>query len=168
MEQLLELAAGAPLVAKDMAEGDKLHQLALLVDGLANVHTGQLPLEIAKQWLELELPQTIEWWLQIVHNGLHRQFVIPDKLATIDNSSAQKVSADSSGIADGESKSKSADVSLRLANVYCLSAAMNPKWLFRFSDKLITLKQQLLRGANPNKQLLLEELLLDWQVLCRS
>lgn len=40
--------------------------------------------------------------------------------------------------------------------------------LYRFWDKLVLLKRQLLSSANPNKQLLLEELLMDWQALCRQ
>jgi DNA polymerase-3 subunit delta' len=42
---------------------------------------------------------------------------------------------------------------------------INPPQLFRFADKLTQAKNLLLSGANPNKQLLWEELLLDWQAL---
>lgn len=37
--------------------------------------------------------------------------------------------------------------------------------LFRYRDKLIHAKSLLLSGANPNKQLLWEELMFDWQAL---
>jgi len=40
--------------------------------------------------------------------------------------------------------------------------------VFRFWDKLVSVKRQLLSMANPNKQLLLEELLLDWQALTKQ
>ena len=40
--------------------------------------------------------------------------------------------------------------------------------MFRFWDKLVALKRQLLSAANPNKQLLFEELLLDWQALVKQ
>jgi DNA polymerase-3 subunit delta' len=40
--------------------------------------------------------------------------------------------------------------------------------VFRFWDKLVVVKRQLLSMANPNKQLLLEELLLDWQALAKQ
>ena len=40
--------------------------------------------------------------------------------------------------------------------------------VFRFWDKLVSVKRQLLSAANPNKQLLLEELLLDWQALTKQ
>ncbi len=39
--------------------------------------------------------------------------------------------------------------------------------LHRFAEKLLLSRQQLCSGANPNKQLLLEELLLGWQALAR-
>ncbi|MEX1034128.1 MAG: DNA polymerase III subunit delta' [Cellvibrionaceae bacterium] len=40
--------------------------------------------------------------------------------------------------------------------------------LFRFRDKLIRAKDLLLGSANPNKQLLWEELMLDWQALGKT
>jgi len=40
--------------------------------------------------------------------------------------------------------------------------------VFRFWDKLVSVKRQLLSAANPNKQLLMEELLLDWQALTKQ
>jgi DNA polymerase-3 subunit delta' len=42
---------------------------------------------------------------------------------------------------------------------------LNKQGLYKFSDKLLALRQQQLNGANPNMQLLVEELLLDWQVI---
>ncbi|MCW8193512.1 DNA polymerase III subunit delta' [Proteobacteria bacterium 005FR1] len=42
---------------------------------------------------------------------------------------------------------------------------IRPQHLFRYADKLLQAKSLLLSGANPNKQLLWEELLLDWQAL---
>jgi DNA polymerase-3 subunit delta' len=44
---------------------------------------------------------------------------------------------------------------------------MDQSHLFRYIDKIILAKRQLLSGANPNKQLLLEELLMDWRALAR-
>ncbi len=39
--------------------------------------------------------------------------------------------------------------------------------VYRYIDKVMQLKRQLLSRANPNKQLLLEELLMDWSALTR-
>jgi DNA polymerase III subunit delta' len=41
-------------------------------------------------------------------------------------------------------------------------------FVFRYFDKVIQFKRQLLSGANPNKQLLLEELLMDWSALTNA
>lgn len=38
---------------------------------------------------------------------------------------------------------------------------------FRFYDKLLRSKAQLMSGSNPNKQLLLEELAMDWRAMTR-
>lgn len=40
--------------------------------------------------------------------------------------------------------------------------------LFRYRDKLIHCKKQLLSQNNPNLELLLDELLLDWAAMCRQ
>lgn len=44
---------------------------------------------------------------------------------------------------------------------------LDPALLFRYQDKLLQAKHQLLSGANPNVQLLWEELMLDWRALTR-
>lgn len=46
-----------------------------------------------------------------------------------------------------------------------LAARVSAAYLYRYMDKTLQLKRQLLAGNNPNKQLLLEEALLDWQML---
>ncbi len=53
-------------------------------------------------------------------------------------------------------------------SVPALLAQLHPSLIFRFQDKLIIVKRQLLSGANPNKQLVLEELLLDWSALAKQ
>jgi DNA polymerase-3 subunit delta' len=40
--------------------------------------------------------------------------------------------------------------------------------LHRYLEKILVSKRQLLGNSNPNKQLLLEELLLDWGALLRT
>lgn len=46
-----------------------------------------------------------------------------------------------------------------------LLAGVPEQRLYRFYDKLLRQKSQLLSGANPNKQLVLEELAMDWVAL---
>jgi DNA polymerase III subunit delta' len=48
-----------------------------------------------------------------------------------------------------------------------LSQQINVVYLHKYYEKLLLIKQQLLSGANPNKQLLLEEVFMDWQVLIK-
>jgi DNA polymerase-3 subunit delta' len=45
---------------------------------------------------------------------------------------------------------------------------LNLPLLHRYIEKILLSKKQLLSGATPNKQLLLEELLLDWGALLRA
>ena len=49
-----------------------------------------------------------------------------------------------------------------------LESVVDPLPVFQFYDKLLTIKRQLLSTANPNKQLLWEECLLDWQALLKQ
>ncbi len=49
-----------------------------------------------------------------------------------------------------------------------ISAQGNVMALFRFRDKLMALKALLISSANPNKNLLWEECLMDWQALMRT
>jgi DNA polymerase-3 subunit delta' len=41
-------------------------------------------------------------------------------------------------------------------------------YLHRYLEKVLQSKKQLLSGANPNKQLLWEELMLDWGAVLRA
>ncbi|BFM16317.1 DNA polymerase III subunit delta' [Maricurvus nonylphenolicus] len=52
--------------------------------------------------------------------------------------------------------------------VIALLGRIEPSIIFRFQDKMLIVKRQLLSGANPNKQLVLEELLLDWNALTKQ
>lgn len=51
------------------------------------------------------------------------------------------------------------------AQLVGVTGALPMKLLFRFQERLYARKRQLLSQANPNKQLLLEDLLLDWQAM---
>ena len=143
MKQLLALAAGAPLTAKAMATSSYSIQVDILVDGLERVQRGQPSIKVAMQWLDIELTDILEWWLQIVYLLIKQRFT------------------------DDEARHQISDTDT-LNKLYTYSQHYSLTWLFRFNDKLLQLKQQFSTGANLNKQLLLEELLLDWQVLGRQ
>jgi DNA polymerase III subunit delta' len=140
--QLLAFAAGAPLTAKAMATSSYSTQIDILVDGLEEVQRGQQSIKVAAQWLEIELTDILEWWLQIVYLLIKQRF------------------------SDNEARHQISDIdTLNRLSIYSQHYPL--ACLFRFNDKLLQLKQQFFMGANLNKQLLLEELLLDWQMLGR-
>ena len=145
--QLLTLSAGAPLMVKDMIIGDHANQIDYLIDGLETVQQGHSSIKVAKQWLDIELADILEWWLQIAYLLVKQRFL------------ASAAKADANGQIGGK------DI-LQKLHLYCQHWSLT--WLFRFTDKLLQLKRQCLTGANFNKQLLFEELLLDWQLMGRN
>ena len=145
--QLLTLSAGAPLMVKNMVAGDYANQIDHLIDGLETVQQEHSSMKVAKQWLNIDLADILEWWLQIT-------YLLVKQRSLADGAKDET---------DGRTDDKDILQKLRLC---CQHWSLT--WLFRFSDKLLQLKKQCLTGANFNKQLLLEELLLDWQLMGRS
>jgi DNA polymerase-3 subunit delta' len=133
-ETLLSMAAGAPLAALALLEGDRLEQRQTVEKQLIAVAQGQLSaLDAAKNWSSMEVLDIVEWVLLGLHAG-------------------------STARAQGQASE----------GVVALLASIEPSIIFRFQDKMLTVKRQLLSGANPNKQLVLEELLLDWSALTKQ
>ena len=153
---LLRLSGGAPLIAKNMVEGDYLDHLTIFINTLERLSNPSTAPEspdvsMASQWLPLSINHLTEWWLQLIHSVLSE--------ATIDESSLEQGSGGDSGQQSGLS------VSQGVARILHAGQDFNKQWLCKFSDKLLALRQQQLNGANPNMQLLVEELLLDWQII---
>lgn len=144
-EALLALAGGAPLLVKDMLEGDYLTHLQLFLSTLAELAESRTTVVSAAQtWLSLELGQLIEWWLQIIHAILSRPH------------ESEPTDSETEGLGV-------------LINPLVVAGSRYPQqWLFKFSDKLVRLRQQQLNGANPNMQLLIEELLMDWLAMVQK
>ncbi|MBR9911566.1 MAG: DNA polymerase III subunit delta' [Gammaproteobacteria bacterium] len=138
-EYLLKCAAGAPLAAFALLDGDKLVKQEALIKGLLGVATHNAsPLALAAELASgepLEVIESMQQWLQ---SGFRQQ-------------------------ASGGEASAGRD-----AQLVNLLAATPATVAYRFWDKLVRLKRQSLSAANPNKQLLLEELMLDWQALARQ
>lgn len=147
IEQLLTLAAGAPLTARAMTASDCAGRLNAFIECLQGVNAAQSPIDVAKQWLntgqDTALTDVLEWWLQVVSLLIKQHFIH---------------SAQSEETPDTD----------RLNQLYWHCRHYPLGRLFRFSDKLLALKYQFFTGANFNKQLLLEELLLEWQTLAQS
>lgn len=136
-EQLLLAAGGAPLTAVSLLEGNKLEERAQLLNEWEKLTLRQASaIEIAASWHTGDVPSVLDWLINLLHAI-----------------SRWKVGADSPQIEHGAPEFKAAVSHIHLA------------YLHRYIEKVLLLKRQLLSGANPNKQLLLEELLLDWCAL---
>jgi len=138
-EALLDFANGAPLDALAMLQGDALEQRAALLRDIEAVSLGQLsPLEAAGKWMAYAPSEVLEWLLKWLH-GLSRFLGTGHQV-------------------------RGRDIPASLEN---LLAGIQQPHLYRYVDKVMSAKRQLQSGANPNKQLLLEELLMDWSALTR-
>jgi DNA polymerase-3 subunit delta' len=136
--ELLALANGAPLAALGLASSDALEQRSSLIKGLESVlQGGESPLVVAKQWLNYEPRELLEWLLKWLHG-----------IACVQ--------------AGGKSPVEFSSLVLEF------SQRLSGPFLYRFIDKVMQIKRHFLSGSNPNKQLLLEELLMDWSVLARQ
>ena len=138
-DQLLSAARGAPLTALALLDGDALEWRQQLQDGLLQLSEERISaIALAGQWLSGDVTATLEWLLGWVHDLA--RWRVGATSAVMDT------------LPEG--------VQERLRHV-------SQSVLHRYLEKLLTTKKQLLSGANPNKQLLLEELLLDWGLVLR-
>jgi DNA polymerase-3 subunit delta' len=150
---LLRLSGGAPLIAKNMVEGDYLDHLTIFINTLERLSNPSTApdspdVSMASHWLPLSINHMTEWWLQLIHSIL-----------------AEATIKDFSSDSDNNENRNGLSVSQGVARILQSGQGFNKQWLCKFSDKLLALRQQQLNGANPNMQLLVEELLLDWQVI---
>lgn len=138
-EELLSAARGAPLTALALLNGDALEWRQQLQSGLLQLSEERISaIVLAGQWLNADVTATLEWLLGWVHDLA--RWRVGAASATID------------ALPEG--------VQERLRHI-------SLPVLHRYQEKLLATKKQLLSGANPNKQLLLEELLLDWGLVVR-
>ncbi|MBB3168211.1 DNA polymerase III subunit delta' [Simiduia aestuariiviva] len=136
---LLELAGGAPLYASDLLEGENLEHHQALMSGLEALALGQTgPLTLASQW-QAQDPIQLLTWIQVWLSQLLRQLQWQVKPGA-----------------------NSVDWALQMLG------RGDPAILHRYYEKVGRARSALAGGANPNPQLLLEELVLDWQALCRA
>jgi DNA polymerase-3 subunit delta' len=147
VELILDMAAGAPLTAKSLMDNNTVEQLECFYSGLldAQQKSPVIDINIAKSWLDLELEDTLEWWLQLLNRVIKGCF-----------------------LASNPSVNANLPFVKTMVDIQSMAIRFNRQWLFKFMDKLLQAKKQLLQGANPNKQLLLEELLLDWYAIIKT
>lgn len=137
---LLALAGGAPLRAKALLDGDALELHAQLLAGLQSLFEGTKgPLDLAGEWLTQDQQQVLRW-LQVWVGGLIRNV---------------QWGSDVDQVVD------------RVAWVDSVFGAGSEVYLHRFYEKVGRARQSLSSGSNPNPQLLMEEIALDWQAMCR-
>lgn len=139
-ELLLVAARGAPLTALALLQGDALEQREQTLQQFVHLTLGHIsPIDVAASWQGGDVIGLVEWLLGLLH-GLARWRV---------------------GASDAQIEMTPIEWREHISN---LSLPL----LHRYIEKILLSKRQLLSGANPNKQLLLEELLLDWGALLRA
>ena len=130
---LLMLASGAPLLAHQYFEEDRYSDFELVITGLIDLLQGNISvINLAQRWSDLEL-------IWLVDNLLNWITIWIAALV-------------------GE-KRTNLELITNIINI--LRADSLPR-LVHFSDQLLILKKNLLAGNNPNRQLTIEMLLLDW------
>ena len=140
LEKLLEASGGAPLTALAYLEGDALERRDTWLLNLVNLSVGQSSaIEVAAQWYKDDVAAIVEWFLTWLHAVVRWQVGMAPTVMI--NQLPQ-------------------DVRDRLGRIPA-------DILHRYVEKLLVAKRQLLGSSNPNKQLLLEEMLLDWGALLR-
>lgn len=129
---LLKSAAGAPIKAKQLLEGDGLERIQQVRSQLGDVAEGRMWYLDASAQLAAYAPEEL----------------VDDVLSILYESLKPAPS--------GRSPAVNALISI------------DSKIRYRFSDKLISVKRQLQSSANPNKQLIIDELLMDWEALFKT
>lgn len=133
--QLLEAAGGAPLSALEQYEDGSWERRGGWLNDLSALASGELSaLEVAEQWTEGDLGQLLESLYQWTHSILR-------------------------GITDPRLVGD-AQVLGRLANQ--LRDTIDCRDLHRFVDQILAARRAVISGSNPNRQLMLESLLLAW------
>lgn len=126
--------------ARDLLQGDALEQQKKWLDDLSRLTLGQTdPVAVADKWQKGDVAEQINWLISWLHDLLCWQ--VGAEVVPIEQLDA--------------------DVQQNLKT-------LQPALLHRFQEKLLNCKRRLSSGANPNKQLLLEELLMDWGVLLKN
>lgn len=139
-EALLLAARGAPLTALLLLQGDALEEREQWLAQFSRLSLGQISaIDLAGQWQANDISIMLEWWLVLLHSLARKQVGASEPL--IDQLAGEL------------------DILLKQVSM---------PLLHRYLEKVLLVKKQWLSGANPNKQLLLEELLLDWCVLLRA
>jgi DNA polymerase III subunit delta' len=135
-EALLDYAHGAPCAALVASENNKLAGRADILASLSSLAQAQAtPIDTAKIMQSQPELEAIDQLLAFLNLMAKARLAAPDPSAVVAGPWREIVQR------------------------------VDSQLLFRYRDKLVQAKSLLLSGANPNKQLLWEELMFDWQAL---
>ncbi len=136
-ESLLNMCGGAPLAARDLLDEGRLEARLAFAKDLHEIANGQMfSLQAASRWMDAEPLLLIEALLSWLQFA-SRQEAQPQSMQMMEEELA----------------------------LMAVLHSVAVKIRFRLYDKLLQSKAQLLSGANPNQQLLLEEIAMDWQAM---
>jgi len=132
----LALSHGAPLKALSLLKGDQLKQRDAVLKQFVLFNQQKIdPISLAQAYLEFELSDVIEWL----------SYWLFDQIKMC-------LGVEQSGFVNIDY--------LKAIKAFSRQCSVNK--LFILSDKLTTANRLLFKGSNPNKQLLLEDLLVAW------
>lgn len=136
-ELLLCISGGAPLRAQQLAEKERFEHRQQVMNGLVDLCDGKVSYsEIASRWESLDPLVTLDWVRLWIADLI--------KLAMTGSDAAVR----------------NRDMLNHLEKICDKSA---PDKLYLLDDRVFELKRALFSGHNPNKLLLMEEVLLRWQ-----
>lgn len=139
-ELLVDIARGAPLNALALLKDDALEQREQWQTQLTRLGTGGISaVELAAQWQGSDITGLLEWLSALLHSLARWQYGHEDAVVA-------RLPAE---FKQGMEKVRQ-DI------------------LQRYLEKLLLTAKQWKSGANPNKQLMFEELLMDWAAMLRS
>lgn len=138
-EQLLNVVHGAPLTGLHFKEQGSQALRGQLFTGLKAVLQNKTSaLELSQQLAKLDVPRLLSWFYSLLVDVSKRRLV---------GEGSTLVNNDMSNM------------------ILALAKRTNIQSLYQLSDKVHQRRAALLQHQNPNKQLMLEELLLDWKNL---
>lgn len=138
-EGLLAIARGSPILAKSWKAQGVLELRAKFLSGLADIiRNRESPLQLAEQLQKEDLGLLLTWWSSLLSDIVQMQ------------------------LAAAVTPKTNPDMAKMIG---ALATRVNSDAIFALHDRLHQERAALLRHANPNKQLLLEKLLLAWKTL---
>lgn len=140
--QLLRLSHGAPLKARRLYESDMLEQRKKLMSGLADLLRGRVAVtDLALQFNKFDLLQCLDWLNSLLSDIVRMQLAgLPEPVVNPDMSSM----------------------------LQALARQADSAKIFSLADRIQEERVSLMLRQNPNRQLLLERLLLQWSDLARK